>query len=714
MSVGAHLWDALAAAGGSFALAFIVALVLGICANAVLFFGSAVVVLERFARGARRWSSAVAMTLAFAVLLGALGTDEESVEALGIPWPGAWRAWLGTSAAALVLLGFAQLATALLLRFVSSRALALASVIGLGAGYALLVGGLDQLGYAAAPALVTCAVVLALRWRRRRRGVAGAGFDERLAATLAAVLALGIGIPLVLDEPALRIGSAGASLLMLFFALIVLGLLPRAAAGFVDARGSAEWFIARRYLFAKRRQTFISVITGICVAGVAAGVWLIITVLSVMNGFERVWREEIIGNRAHLTIHSMGPIEDYRGLLDQLSAVPDVLGASPFLDAEGMVRAQGGAIMGVRVHGIDPTRIGTVTDLRADLLPGSENALENLRPRSSETSENGARAAGAAGASDPSASPRSEAQPSGAEGQPRAAGDGGASDTRVSPPSEAQPSDDAPGIVVGSQLAAAAGVGVGDTLVLISPFGGPPTPLGPGPRLARFRVAGVFQSSFFQYDEVFTYVDLAAAQDFRRSGDVADGIEVRTRDYYRSQRVAAQIEEVIGFPYFTRDWKEFFPSFFQALKTERVMMFVLLTMIMVVAAFAIVVTLIMMIMEKSADIAILKAMGATDAAIERIFAIEGTLIGLLGTLVGVVSGIAVTTQLGWVQEQIETITGIDTLPAAIYQFSALPWQIDVGQIAIVVAIAMVLALGATLLPSRHGASLDPAEALRYE
>jgi len=657
---GAGLWDVLTTAGGSVALAFIVALVLGIGVMAVLFFGSAVVVLDHFAREAKRWVWAIVVTVGFAALLGALGTDEESIEALGIAWPGLWQAWLGASAVALVLLGVAQALAALLLRFVPARRLALVTVIGLGTGFALFVGGLHQLRWASWPPVLALAAWLFFRWRRSRLGAPAAGFDERLAALLAGVLALGPAVCFALAEPSFQISSLGTSLLSLFVLLVVLGLLPRAAAGFIDMRGSAEWFIARRYLFAKRRQTFISVITGICVAGVAAGVWLIITVLSVMNGFERVWREEIIGNRAHLTIHSMGPIEGYRPLLDQVLAVPDVQGASPYLDAEGMVRGQGGAIIGVRVRGIDPERVATVTDLRADLLPGSESALENLAPRADA---NG---------------------------------------------------DAAPGIVIGSQLAAAAGVGVGDTIVLISPFGGPPTPLGPGPRLARFRVAGVFQSSFFQYDEVFTFVNLAAAQDFRRSGDVVDGIEVRTSDYYRSQRVATHIEEALGFPYYTRDWKEFFPSFFQALKTERVMMFVLLTMIMVVAAFAIVVTLIMMIMEKSADIAFLKAMGATDTAVERIFAIEGTLIGLLGTLLGVLSGLAVTTQLGWVQEQIETLTGIDTLPAAIYQFSTLPWAIDVGQIAIVVAIAMVLALGATLLPSRHGARLDPAEALRYE
>ena len=195
---------------------------------------------------------------------------------------------------------------------------------------------------------------------------------------------------------------------------------------------------------------------------------------------------------------------------------------------------------------------------------------------------------------------------------------------------------------------------------------------------------------------------------------MVDGIDARTTDFYRSRLVGEEAATRLGYPFYSRDWKEFFPAFFQALKSERVMMFLLLTMIMVVAAFVIVATLIMMIMEKSSDIAILKAMGAEDSAIERIFAIEGTLIGLAGTAIGVLAGIAVTNQLPWIQNQIETVTGIDTLPASVYQFSELPSEIIPLQVGFVVAIAMVLSLGATLLPSRQGASLDPAEALRYE
>jgi lipoprotein-releasing system permease protein len=648
------VWQLLTAAGGSLALTFIVAVAVGVFALVLLYVTSAVVILEQFASSARGrgWIAlfgALAAMLAAAFVIHFRWLDLETVVVGDAPLLAA--ATLGTAAT-----GIAIAVSRLALDRLSAGLRGTIVLFSLAVAGGLWLGASGEVVLAAAPAATIGALawVLQIRARRSPRGEAGALAKQLLL--VAAALACGAVLAALLPGSDRRFAEVGEALFGAVFAAILLGLVPLAAAGLVEARRSAEWFIAIRYLVAKRRQVFISAISAICVGGIAAGVWLIIIVLSVMNGFESTWREEILGNRAHFTVHHRdGEIRDFEQVVARVREVPGVAGASPYLDAEGMVRGRRGDIYGLRVRGVDPDSIGDVTNLPGDLILGSFGGLE--------------------------ANPSSEG---------------------------------VPGIVIGNQLAISIGATIGDEITLISPFGGPATPLGPSPRLERFEVAGIFQTSFFQYDEVYAYVSIPAAQAFRRAGEVVDGIEARTNDFYRSVKVGESVAGRLGPSFSTRDWKEFFPAFFQALKTERAMMSVLLMMILVVAAFLIVATLVMMIMEKSSDIAILKAMGAEDRAIERIFAIEGTLIGLAGTAVGVVAGIAVTHQLDWIQDRIEMMTGVDALPPSVYQFSTLPSEVDPAQVALVALIAMVLSLGATLLPSRQGARLDPAEGLRYE
>jgi len=661
------LWTSLSlsldAAGGSLAIAFIILLAAGIIAMTLVYLGSALLVLDRFARVARGFvgplCSALVVVLALAVMATVGNFPADAVYS--------WQEWRETflrhlGVVALSCLFFLVL-TRILIHFFSQAATSRVAIglAALGVGLALAGAGPASLAPAALGA-VSIAALVCVALRRWRSG-GNASNLERLLWLCAGGLLPGALVVLMPDAAAESAAAASAVILSLLAGTIVFGLIPLAIAGFVAMRHSVEWFIAIRYLLAKRRQVFISAITAICVGGIAAGVWLIIVVLSVMNGFEQTWRDEILGNRAHFSVHSsFGPFEDYERVLDVVKSTPGVEAASPYLDAEGMVRGSQGQIASVRLRGIDPLLVGDVTDLENDLRVLDDESEPDLVARFASLG----------------------------------------------------PDPKAPGIIIGGHLSMSMGLVEGDRMLLISPFGGPPTPLGPGPRLKRFTVVGIFESSFYQYDEAFTYTTLEAARDFRKTGPVVDGIEARTTDHYRSQIVGAAVQNALGYPYYSRDWKEVFPAFFQALKTERVMMFLLLTMIMVVAAFVIVATLVMMIMEKSSDIAILKAMGAQDAMIERIFALEGTLIGLVGTALGVVAGIAVTGQLSWIQDVIERVTGIDTLPASVYQFSELPSQVDPAQVAGVAAIAMILSLGATLLPSRQGARIDPAEGLRHE
>jgi lipoprotein-releasing system permease protein len=338
--------------------------------------------------------------------------------------------------------------------------------------------------------------------------------------------------------------------------------------------------------------------------------------------------------------------------------MPGVEGAAPFLQTDAILRGDSGEIQAVLLKGVDPATVGGVTQLATDLVIGS---LEDLAP-------------------DPDA--------------------GGTASL--------------PGLIFGSELADRFFLRVGDPVILISPLGGPPTPLGPAPRMQRFRVAGIFRANFFQFDESFVYTSIPAAQKFMKIGDVVSGVEVRTEDPYRSQAIADQVTASLGGLFFTRDWKTFYPGFFSALKTERVMMFVLLSFIMVVAGFIIIATLIMMIMEKSRDIAILKTMGCPDDGVQRVFAVEGFLIGIAGVGLGLGMGLVITWNLERIQAVVERMVGFDVLPANVYQLQSLPSHIVPGELALIAAIAMVLSIGATLLPCWQAARLDPAEALRYE
>ena len=427
-----------------------------------------------------------------------------------------------------------------------------------------------------------------------------------------------------------------------------------------------EWFIAIRYLFAKRKQAFISVTSIITLGGVALGVWVMITVLSVMNGFEEQWRDKIIGANAHIIVTRVdGSMDRYEEVLRKVKETPGVVAAAPFQLSQVMLRSEGGVI-GVDLKGIDVRLAPTVTNIRRDLKQGSLAGLVN-----------------------PPAIPGPDAEP-------------GVEPTRY------------PGVVLGTDLADLLKVGLNDSIVVISPFGGRPTPAGPAPKFKRFRVVGIFKSGFYQYDSQVAYVSLDESQDFLSTGKVAFGIEARTTGIFDAADISRAIQKRLGFPYNARDWTEFNPTFFSALRTEKVTMTIILVFIVAVAAFGIISTLVMMVMEKHRDIAILKSMGATDGGISRIFLIEGLLIGGGGIVTGLVLGLSTVDHIGQLQKVVEKIFGYNPLPPEIYNLSQLPASIEPMQITLILVAALCASLLATIVPSWQASRTDPVEGLKSE
>jgi lipoprotein-releasing system permease protein len=373
----------------------------------------------------------------------------------------------------------------------------------------------------------------------------------------------------------------------------------------------------------------------------------LIVVIAVMAGFEADLKTRILGGQSHIVLlRYSGPFLDYREVMNQAQSVAGVEAATPFIYTQTMLRSASSA-SGAVLRGIDPATIGRVL-----------KTLENVK-----------------------------FPPAGAEGDPD------------------RPAAKAPGIVLGKELAKNLGVIVGDPVHVISPRG-MLAPIGHVPGMKQFRVTGYFESGMYEYDQTFAFIELQEAQQLLRVGDSVSGIELRVTDIYRAREIADAVIARVGNGYYARDWMQMNHNLFKALKLERRVMFIILTLIVLVAAFNIASTLIMMVMGKTKDIAILKAMGATHRSIRRIFVMNGMVIGTIGTALGVVFALLICSLLR--RYNIHELTG------DIYYFTTrLPVRLETIDVVSIVAAALVICFLATLYPARQAARLDPVEAIRY-
>jgi lipoprotein-releasing system permease protein len=412
---------------------------------------------------------------------------------------------------------------------------------------------------------------------------------------------------------------------------------------------SLEWFIGRRYLASRRGTRFLSLITLIAIGGVTVGVMALIVVIAVMTGLQKDLRDKILGVNPHIWVMTYGEsmrMEDWRGALANVRKVEDVEAAGPFVHTEVGIRNRANYSEAAILRGVDPAPTGpAVTDISATIR---DNRLLPARTKSG-----------------------------------------------------------LPPIVLGEALAARASLFTGDTLTVISFQNARVSAVGGLiPKLRQFEVTGTFKTGMYEYDNKFMYTSIPAAQDLTGLGDAVSGLEVRVPDAMQATQVASRINEALGMPYRTDDWKTMNAALFSALKLEKLAMMVILLLIVIVAAFNIVSTLVMVVTDKTREIGILKSMGLTSRKVLRIFMIQGLVIGIVGAVLGGAGGGLIT----WAVDYFELIK----IPGEIYFVNHLPVGFAPMDVVVILLSSILISFAATIYPAWQAARLTPVEAIRHE
>ena len=410
-----------------------------------------------------------------------------------------------------------------------------------------------------------------------------------------------------------------------------------------------EVYVGLRYTRAKRRNHFISFISLSSMLGIALGVTALITVLSVMNGFEKELRERILGMASHATVaRYQGALDDWPSVAERARKHPHVIGVAPYVQGEAML-TRGRYVHGALVQGVLPEQEPEVSDIGKFMIAGS---LDSLRPGEFN-------------------------------------------------------------VLLGRGLARALGVRVGEKITVVAPKA-TSTPAGILPRLRRFTVTGIFEVKHGQYDTQLAVVHVDDASRLFQLNDGVTGLRLKLDDMFLAPAIGRELAADLPGTYWVRDWTQYHANFFRALKTEKTVMFVILTLIVAVAAFNIVSALIMVVTDKESDIAILRTLGVTPGSVMLIFIVQGTIIGLVGTLLGMLGGILLASNVETLVPAIEQLFNTKFLSPDVYYISDVPSDMRWPDVALITSVAFVMSVMATIYPAWRASRTQPAEALRYE